>query len=85
MIAVVIIYIVLITIFFIFAGLIFRHAIKFSYLSQRFKTITFIFGLMALAIVIFSMVMLLQLYSGTSNKSPSVPKTNTSGGGNLNF
>jgi len=49
------IYIVLLVIFLVMCALIFRHTVKFGYLSPRFKTVVTIFGILALGIIIFSL------------------------------
>lgn len=79
-----IIYILFLLIFFIASGLIFRHTVKFGYLSQRFKTIVTIFGLLALSVIIFSIYIFLQVLTPSSETySTSSPPTSNSG--ELNF
>ena len=64
---VVIIYIILLIIFLIVSGLIFRHTIKFSYLSSKFKIVASTFGLIAFIIIIFSFYLILQISSSNSS------------------
>jgi hypothetical protein len=51
-------YIILLIIFLIISGLIFRHAIKFGYLAPRFRFVVGIFGLISLVVIIFSFYLL---------------------------
>lgn len=77
-------YIFSLLIFFIMGTLIVRHTIKYSYLSPRFKNIVFIFGLIAFGIIIFSLVLMFNLYGGLSDAAnvPIVPTGSSSG---INF
>lgn len=77
-----VLYIFLLLIFLISSALIFRHAHKYSYLSPRFKTIVSVFGILALTVIIFSLVLLFKFFG-----SPSVipiPSSGSSSGG-INF
>ena len=79
-----IIYILFLIIFFVASGLIFRHTVKFGYLSQRFKTIVIIFGLLALSVIIFSFYIFLQVLT-TSSETYSTSNSPTFNSGDLNF
>ena len=56
------IYAVLLIIFLVISTLIFRHTVKFSYVSPRFKKIALIFGILALIIIIFSLYLVIRLF-----------------------
>jgi len=83
---IIVLYILLLIIFLIISSLILRHAIKFSYLSPRFKYIVGIFGIIAITVIVFSIYLLIKMGPGTSNNyddpSPYTAPANTS---NLNF
>lgn len=85
---VIVIYILLLVIFLVISSLILRHAVKFSYLSQRFKYIVGFFVLVALTVISFSVFLLLKMdggsvsLPGSSSSSLSPPNGNT---GSLNF
>lgn len=63
------IYAVLLIVFLVVSGLIFRHTVKFGYLSPRFKTIASVFGIFALIIIILS----IYLVVGLLRAPPSTP------------
>ncbi|MFH1012484.1 MAG: hypothetical protein V1760_01930 [Candidatus Peregrinibacteria bacterium] len=78
-------YIVLLVIVGIYAGLISRHLSKYGFFSPKFKIVAIIFGAMGMAVILFSLYMLLQLYATekTGYNTPlSTPKTTE---GDLNF
>lgn len=83
----IVIYIILLLIFLIISSLIFRHTIKFSYLSPRFRYVVIVFGVVAMVVIIFSVYLLFQIGGGPQTNyydtSPTtIPSTNT---GDLNF
>jgi len=81
---VIIVYIVLLVFFLLASAMIFRHTLKFSYLSPRFKAIIMTFGIIALAVIIYTIYLVISLYhqqSSPSTFSPS-PATSTS---DINF
>ena len=78
----ILIYIVLLFIFLIVSSLIFRHAVKFGYLAPSFKILVVIFGIIALAVIVFSVFLLFQI--GSPNEVPYMDSYNNSPGG-LNF
>lgn len=55
-------YTLLLLIFIVFAGFIFRHTRKYGYLSPKFTIVIMMFGLMALATITFSLYLMIQLY-----------------------
>jgi len=76
------IYVVLLLIFIAISGLIFRHTLKFSYLSPKFRYIVVLFAFISLALIILSVYLLSQV----DNSSNSTPINNTpSTSGELNF
>lgn len=80
-------YIILLIIFLIISGLIFRHGIKFGYLAPRFIYVVGIFGVIALIVIIFSIYLLIVMGRDTSStyfdtNTPTIPSTHT---GDLNF
>ena len=77
------VYIVLMVIFLVMSALIVRHTVKYGYLSQKFKTIVTVFGLIALGVIIFSLYMVISLFGGSSPSSSSPDKTVNSGA--INF
>lgn len=83
---VIVFYILLLVIFLAISSLILRHAVKFSYLSHRFKYIVGLFVIVALSVIAFSLFLLLRMDEGSSHiptDSPSVPASDSSG--SLNF
>lgn len=82
------IYIILMIIFLATSALIFRHTIKFSYLSPRFKTIIAVFAGIAVVVIIFSLFLVIRLVSSDSSSSSSssnyTPSVNTSSS-DINF
>lgn len=76
-------YAILLIIFLLFCAFIARHTEKYGFFSPRFKTITLIFGTMALALIIFSLYLLLQLYIVSPADLPA--EAIKKAGGNLNF
>lgn len=77
---VIIVYIVLLVFFLLASAMIFRHTLKFSYLRPRFKTIVLTFGIIALAVIIYTIYLVISLYNQQSSPpafSPS-PATSTS-------
>lgn len=81
------IYAILLIIFLIMSALIFRHTIKYDYLSPKFKTIVTIFGLLALGIIIFSLYLVVSLSRVTDKPRPpfSTPSSTTVSPGKINF
>ncbi|MBN2096589.1 hypothetical protein JW752_04325 [Candidatus Peregrinibacteria bacterium] len=77
------IYIVLLIGFLGISALIFRHTVKYSYLSQKFKTVVWIFAILALGGVILSLYLVISLFSTSSGPSYSYPSVNTSS--DINF
>jgi hypothetical protein len=62
------IYIVLLIIFLVTTAMIFRHTIKFGYLSPQFKIVVVVFGVLALIGVIVSFYLVVNLF-----RTPSAP------------
>lgn len=81
---VIVLYIALLLVFGLFTAFILRHNAKYGYLSPHFKIILLIFGLMASALILFSLVLLMQFYKGNAPSSipSSTPSSNSS---NLDF
>ena len=74
MVVIIAIYIVLLFVFFFISALVVRHAIKYGYLSTRFKTVLGIFGFLALIVILFSVYFLIRLaYSPSGTESVIVP------------
>jgi len=83
-------YILLLLVFLIISSLIFRHTIKFSYLSPRFRYIVGVFAAVSFVIIIFSVYLLFQIDGGSSTGSFKEPTSSSSSGsssgsGDLNF
>ncbi len=57
----ILIYILFLIAFLIMSSLVFRHAVKFGYLSPRFKIVVITFGTIALAVIIFSIYLMFQV------------------------
>ncbi len=80
------IYILLLIVFLIVSSLILRHAVKFSYLSHRFKYVCGVFGLIALIIIIFSIFLLFRMGpSDSTNYDDPAPYSPPASSGDLNF
>ena len=58
---VILIYILLLIGFFSASALIFRHLVKYGYLSPRFKIVVMIFGILSSIIIIFSIYLMLSM------------------------
>lgn len=83
---VIIIYIALLIGFLVISSLILRHAVKYSYLSHRFKYIVGFFAIVALAVISFSVFLLLKMDTGSTGVPYSVPSNSASDdSGSLNF
>ena len=85
---IIILYIVLLVIFLIVSSLIFRHTVKYSYLSYRFKWVISVFAILALAVIALSLYLLLALGQGDSGNYFDTPPTGTNSGhsvDDLNF
>lgn len=67
------IYIVLLIVFLAACAMVFRHTIKFGYLSPKFKIIVTVFGVIALIVIIFSFYWAIQLFGAPSYPSYSIP------------
>jgi uncharacterized BrkB/YihY/UPF0761 family membrane protein len=73
----VVIYILLLIGFFVISSLIFRHTIKFGYLSPHFKTVAMIFGGLAVIIILFSIYLLILLFRSAPSDYDFGDYTNT--------
>ena len=71
------IYIILLIIFLMACALIFRHTVKFGYLSPKFKIIVTVFGIIALIVIIFSLYLVTNLFRTPSAPSYSYPSVST--------
>jgi len=71
------IYIVLLIGFLVISALILRHAVKYSYLSPKFKKVVSIFAILALGGVIFSLYLVISLFRADSGSAYSYPSVNT--------
>ncbi len=67
------VYIILLIGFLVISALILRHAVKYSYLSPKFKTVVSVFGILALAGVILSLYLVIQLFRAPSDSPYSYP------------
>ena len=81
------IYITLMIIFLASSALIVRHAITYSYLSSRFKKLVAIFSVISIGVIVFSIYLMMELYSASSSSTPSYssPATSTSSSSGINF
>jgi len=78
------IYILLIALFLVMSSLVFRHTVKFGYLSPRFRLVMGIFGTLAVGIITLSVYLLFVLSQvSESGVSPVQPTHSNSNG--LNF
>lgn len=71
------IYIILLLVFLVACALIFRHTIKYGYLSPKFKTVVSVFAVLALVGVILSLYLVISLFSVSSGPSYSYPSVST--------
>ena len=78
-------YILLLLIFLIISSLIFRHTVKFSYLSPRFRYIVGVFGVVAFIVIIFSIYLLFQIGGEPRTNYYDSGNTPPSSSGGLNF
>ena len=82
-------YVLLLIVFLVVSSLVLRHAVKFGYLSPRFKIIVISFGILAFCVIIFSVYLMLQIgesdsggYDYIDTYTESTTSTST---GDLNF
>lgn len=78
-----VIYVLLLLVFCIFTGFIIRHTKRYGHLAPRFKITASIFGVVALALILFSLYLMTQLYSNPSR--PFSRPAPASGNGSINF
>ena len=78
-----IVYSIFLFIFLVICGLIFRHTVKFSYLSPRFKKVVTIFGVLALIVIIFSVYRLITLFHVDLDSMIPIPGSSSPSG--INF
>jgi len=71
------IYIVLLIIFLAICALIFRHTIKYGYLSPKFKMVVVVFGIIALIVIIFSIYLATKLFGALPSPSYYTPSVST--------
>jgi hypothetical protein len=72
-------YLVSLAVFILLSIFALRHTVKFGYISRKFKTLAWVFGIVALTIVIFSIYLIVALYkpgSGTVAPKASVKNIN---------
>lgn len=83
----IVLYILLLIVFLVISSLIFRHTVKYRYLSPRFTYVVSFFAFIALVIIIFSVYLLFKVGGSpsTTNFAPSTPSIPSSNGGGLNF
>ncbi len=79
------IYIILLLAFLVGCAMIFRHTIKFGYLSPTFKTVVSVFAVLALAGVIFSLYLVIGLFSKPSGSSYTYPTPTVITPSDINF
>lgn len=76
------IYVLLLIVFVVISGLIFRHTLKFSYLSPKFKYIVALFAFISLALIILSVYLIFQVDGGSNTLDTNTPSSSS---GELNF
>lgn len=82
----IIFYILSLLLFLIISSLIFRHTVKFSYLSPRFKYIVGFFAIIALVVILFSITLLFRIGKGSQTDFHDSGNINSDvSTGNLNF
>ncbi len=72
-------YLIFLAVFVLFSVLALRHTVKFGYISGKFKKLAWSFGIVAVAIIIFSIYLIVALYkpsSGTLAPKTSVKNIN---------
>ena len=70
-------YCILMFAFLLMSVLAVRHTVKFGYIDQRFKTLGWIFGFVALAIIIFTVYLMINLFKADQSGRPSPKATTT--------
>jgi len=68
-------YCVFLAVFVVMSVLVIRHTSRFGYISQKFKALAWTFGVVALAVIIFSVYLVLQLQKPATTSF--FPKTST--------
>ncbi|MBN1258578.1 hypothetical protein JXA05_02375 [Candidatus Peregrinibacteria bacterium] len=76
----IILYLILLAVFLFISALVVRHGMKYGYLSPRFRIVLFVFGFLAVLVILLSLYFLILL---SSEKEPSVKPPSFSG--ELNF
>jgi len=77
---IILIYILLLIGFFAASAFIFRHLVKYGYLSKKFRIVVIVFGILSAVTIAFSIYL---ISSTRSNINGSTPSYNNSSG--LNF
>lgn len=73
-------YLVALAVFVLISIFALRHTVKFGYISRSFKTLAWVFGIVMLTIIIFSIYLIVGLYKPSSGTA--VPTTSTK---NINY
>jgi uncharacterized membrane protein YdcZ (DUF606 family) len=68
-------YCVLLVAFLFISVLAIQHTAKFGYISRRFKVLAWVFGLVAFALVLFSIYLIANLFKPDSTVLSPVPTT----------
>ena len=82
---VLVLYIILLLIFLVVCALIFRHTVKYGYLSPKFKTVVSVFAILALLGVILSLYLIISLFRTSSGSSYSYPTPTVITPSDINF
>ena len=59
-------YLIALAVFALLSVLAIRHTVKFGYISQKFKALGWAFGILAVAIIIFSIILMVNLFKSDS-------------------
>lgn len=70
-------YCVLMVAFLLMSILALRHTLKFGYIDPRFKTLGWIFGFVALAVILFSFYLMSNLFKSGQATNPTPKATTT--------
>jgi len=54
-----------------------RHTLRFSYISSNFKKTAWVFGIVAVVIIIFSIYLLISYYRSSPSSAPLFPTMST--------
>lgn len=68
---------ILMAVFLLMSVFALRHTVKFGYIDPRFKTLGWIFGIVALATILFTLYLMTNLFKANQTGNPTPKATTT--------